>query len=100
MAGLLKRQVPDSKDAQSLLADIISEAKLANAIVVEMLGVRPSDSAPGGADGFDRRPASGGDAGRNESHARRHLGYGRARLRVTGDRRGCSPTLPGVHGIC
>ena len=37
MAGLLRRQVPDSKDAQSLLADIMSEAKLANAIVVEML---------------------------------------------------------------
>jgi PAS domain S-box-containing protein len=42
MAGLLRRQVPDSNDAQSLLADIISEAKLANAIVVEMLEfVRP-----------------------------------------------------------
>ena len=42
MAGLLRRQVPDSKDAQSILADIISEAKLANAIVVEMLEfVRP-----------------------------------------------------------
>src|SRR4051795_2302075 len=42
MAGLLRRQVPDSKDAQSLLADILSEAKLANAIVVEMLEfVRP-----------------------------------------------------------
>src|SRR5262245_20885352 len=42
MAGLLRRQVADSKDAQSLLADIISEAKLANAIVVEMLEfVRP-----------------------------------------------------------
>ena len=41
-AGLLRRQVPDSKDAQALLADIISEAKLANAIVVEMLEfVRP-----------------------------------------------------------
>src|SRR5438046_9991184 len=37
MAGLLRRQVPASQDAQSLLADIISEAKLANAIVVEML---------------------------------------------------------------
>ena len=35
-------QVPDSPDAQSLLADILSEAKLANAIVVEMLEfVRP-----------------------------------------------------------
>ena len=42
MAGLLRRQVPDSPAAQSLLADIISEAKLANAIVVEMLEfVRP-----------------------------------------------------------
>jgi signal transduction histidine kinase len=42
MAGLLKRQVPDSPAAQSLLADILSEAKLANAIVVEMLEfVRP-----------------------------------------------------------
>jgi signal transduction histidine kinase len=42
MAGLLRRQVPESPDAQSLLADIISEAKLANAIVVEMLEfVRP-----------------------------------------------------------
>jgi nitrogen-specific signal transduction histidine kinase len=42
MAGLLRRQVPDSPDAQSILADIISEAKLANAIVVEMLEfVRP-----------------------------------------------------------
>lgn len=42
MAGLLRRQVPDSTDAQLLLADIMSEAKLANAIVVEMLEfVRP-----------------------------------------------------------
>jgi signal transduction histidine kinase len=42
MAGLLRRQVPDSPDAQSLLADILSEAKLANSIVVEMLEfVRP-----------------------------------------------------------
>ena len=42
MAGLLRRQVPDSPDAQALLADILAEAKLANAIVVEMLEfVRP-----------------------------------------------------------
>lgn len=42
MAGLLRRQVPDSPDAHAILADIISEAKLANAIVVEMLEfVRP-----------------------------------------------------------
>jgi signal transduction histidine kinase len=42
MAGLLRRHVPDSPDAQSMLADIISEAKLANAILGEMLDfVRP-----------------------------------------------------------
>lgn len=42
MAGLLRRQVPDTPAAQTLLADILSEAKLANAIVVEMLEfVRP-----------------------------------------------------------
>src|SRR5215467_6494111 len=42
MAGLLRRHVSDKLDAQSILADIISEAKLANAIVVEMLEfVRP-----------------------------------------------------------
>ena len=42
MAGLLRRLVPDSPDAQALLADLISEAKLANAIVIEMLEfVRP-----------------------------------------------------------
>src|SRR5262245_31825208 len=42
MAGLLRRKVPDSPDAQSMLADILSEAKLANAIVGEMLEfVRP-----------------------------------------------------------
>src|SRR4029078_8346950 len=42
MAGLLRRQVTGSPDAQSLLADIISEAKLADASGVEMLEfVRP-----------------------------------------------------------
>ena len=42
MAGLLRRQVSDLPDAQSLVADILSEAKLANSIVVEMLEfVRP-----------------------------------------------------------
>jgi signal transduction histidine kinase len=42
MAGLLRRQVPDSPDAQTALTDIINEAKLANAIVIEMLEfVRP-----------------------------------------------------------
>jgi signal transduction histidine kinase len=42
MAGLLRRQLPDKKDAQSLVNDIIGEAKMANAIVQEMLEfVRP-----------------------------------------------------------
>jgi nitrogen-specific signal transduction histidine kinase len=41
-AGLLRRQVRDSADAQSLLADILSEAQLANTIVGDMLEfVRP-----------------------------------------------------------
>jgi signal transduction histidine kinase len=42
MAGLLRRKVPESPDAQSILTDIINEAKLANATVVEVLDyVRP-----------------------------------------------------------
>ena len=42
MAGLLRRQVPDNRDVQALVRDIISEAKMANAIVQEMLDfVRP-----------------------------------------------------------
>ena len=42
MAGLLRRQVPDNPDAQALVKDIINEAKMANAIVQEMLDfVRP-----------------------------------------------------------
>jgi signal transduction histidine kinase len=42
MAGLLRRQVPDNRDAQTLVNDIINEAKMANAIVQEMLDfVRP-----------------------------------------------------------
>lgn len=42
MAGLLKRQLSDSRDAQNILQDIIKEAKMANAIVLEVLDfVRP-----------------------------------------------------------
>src|SRR6476646_4725630 len=42
MAGLLKRRLTDKPDAQTILADIIKEAKMANAIVVEVLDfVRP-----------------------------------------------------------
>ena len=42
MAGILKRQLSESQDAQSILGDIIKEAKMANAIVLEVLEfVRP-----------------------------------------------------------
>ncbi len=42
MAGVLKRQLPDRADALETLLDIIKEAKMANAIVVEVLEfVRP-----------------------------------------------------------
>ncbi len=42
MAGVLRRQLTDSPDAQSILRDIIKEAKMANAIVLEVLDfVRP-----------------------------------------------------------
>jgi signal transduction histidine kinase len=42
MAGLLRRKIPDSPDAQEMLTDIIKEAKMANAIVQEVLDfVRP-----------------------------------------------------------
>jgi len=42
MAGLLKRQLASNEDAQSILGDIIKEAKMANAIVLEVLEfVRP-----------------------------------------------------------
>ena len=42
MAGVLKRQLPNSPDAAELLNDIINEAKMANRIVVDVLEfVRP-----------------------------------------------------------
>jgi PAS domain S-box-containing protein len=42
MAGLLKRKLVENEDAQSILKDIIKEAKMANSIVLEVLDfVRP-----------------------------------------------------------
>ena len=42
MAGLLRRKIPDIPDAQAMLTNIIEEAKMANAIVQEVLEfVRP-----------------------------------------------------------
>jgi len=57
MAGLLRRKIPDIPDAQALLTDIIAEAKMANAIVQEVLEfVRPirlQVERTGIADAFD-----------------------------------------------
>ena len=42
LAGLLRRKAPDNHDVQTLVGDIINEAKMANAIVQEVLAfVRP-----------------------------------------------------------
>lgn len=42
LAGLLRRKAPDHPDVQALVGDIINEAKMANAIVQEVLAfVRP-----------------------------------------------------------
>ena len=42
MAGLLRRKITDAPEAQSMLTDIINEAKMANSIVQEVLAfVRP-----------------------------------------------------------
>lgn len=42
LAGLVRRKTPDNPDAQALVADIISEAEMANAIVQQVLDfVRP-----------------------------------------------------------
>ena len=42
LSGILKRQLPDSPDAQGILQEIISEAKMANSIVLDVLEfVRP-----------------------------------------------------------
>ena len=62
MAGLLRRKIPDAPDAQAVLTDIISEAKMANAIVQEVLEfVRPIrlqvEHTGGGRGGAGRHPA-------------------------------------------
>ena len=47
MAGLLRRKIADAPDAQAVLTDIIKEAKMANAIVQEVLDFVRPDSAAG-----------------------------------------------------
>ena len=87
MAGLLRRKVPDSPDAQSLLADIISEAKLANAIVMQMLEfVRPIRLQVERNDMRDGI-SPGGHAGREQGAARRRRGRDRHRPGAAAGRR-------------
>ena len=99
MAGLLRRQVPDSPDAQSLLADIISEAKLANAIVVEMLEfVRPIRLQVERTDLADVLHA-GDDAGREPRSPRGDVDGRRSTCAeaLPHDRGRSAPAVPGVH---
>ena len=73
LSGILKRQLPDSPDAQGILQEIISEAKMANAIVLDVLEfVRPADPPPGGAGVAERRATRGPDDRRHPGGAERH----------------------------
>ena len=87
MAGILKRQLPDSPDAQSILGDIIKEAKMANAIVVEVLDfVRPIR--------LQVERISLGDAIRDAvTTAEGHLLRGGVQVRVE-----CPDHLPAIQG--
>ncbi len=71
MAGLLRRKIPDAPDAQAVLTDIINEAKMANAIVQEVLDfVRPIRLQVEHT-GIARRGAGGGAARGHEGAPRR-----------------------------
>ena len=87
MAGLLKRQLPDAPDAQAVLADIIKEAKMANAIVLEVLDfVRPIR--------LQVERVSVADALRDAiSMAESHVPRGGVRVDVA-----CPETLPAIQG--
>jgi signal transduction histidine kinase len=87
MAGILKRQLADSPDAQSILGDIIKEAKMANAIVLEVLDfVRPIR--------LQVERISVGDAIRDAiSMAESHVARGNVQVRVE-----CPDPLPAIQG--
>ena len=87
MAGILKRQLADSPDAQSILGDIIKEAKMANAIVLEVLDfVRPIR--------LQVENISIADAIRDAvSLAEGHVPRGDVRITVE-----CPETLPAIQG--
>jgi signal transduction histidine kinase len=86
MAGILKRQLADSPDAQSILGDIIKEAKMANAIVLEVLDfVRPLR--------LQVERISVADAIRDAvSLADKHVPRGAVRVSVS-----CPPDLPSIQ---
>ena len=88
MAGLLRRKIPDAPDAQAVLTDIINEAKMANAIVQEVLDfVRPIRLQVEHTGG--RRRGAGRDS------ARRHEGAARRRRRGRRDLpTGCRRSRP------
>ena len=85
MAGLLQRRLPDHPEAQAMLTDIINEAKMANAIVIEVLDfVRPIrlqvEPVP-----IARAAARRGARRRDDGAARRH-GAAHRRARVAAAR--------------
>jgi two-component system nitrogen regulation sensor histidine kinase GlnL len=87
MAGILKRQLADSEDAQSILGDIIKEAKMANAIVLEVLDfVRPIR--------LQVEHISVADAIRDAvANAESHATRGDVQVQVD-----CPPDLPAIQG--
>ena len=87
MAGILKRQLADSPDAQSILGDIIKEAKMANAIVLEVLDfVRPIR--------LQVERVSVADAIREAvATAENHVPRGEVQVQVA-----CAPELPAIQG--
>jgi PAS domain S-box-containing protein len=87
MAGVLRRQVPDRPDIQSLVADIINEAKMANAIVQEVLDfVRPVRLE------LDRTSLS------DALHAAVTMADGKAKRGLIAVSVNMSPSLPCIEG--
>ena len=87
LAGLLRRKVPDNADAQALVKDIISEAKMANAIVQEVLAfVRPVRLQVDRTS-LRRSGRQRGDDGRRQGDARQHPRRRRAARRSAAARR-------------
>ena len=96
LAGLLRRKVPDNADAQALVKDIISEAKMANAIVQEVLAfVRPVRLQVDRTSLPERIDAAVVD-GRRQGDARQHPRRRDAAARSAAARRRPAPADAGV----